>query len=185
MNHTAEPLHFFLGANTPQGFVSRFDQLADPAGGWREFVIKGGPGTGKSTLMKRVAAAAEGRCEQIELIHCSSDADSLDGVILHDVKTSIADGTSPHAGVPNIINLTSAGGRGKLTSYARHPKLARYPDEGLSAAISLFFPLRPLLRPLPHPPYGERLSRLRRRGRPPALRGHPVRPGARRARILL
>lgn len=79
MNHTAEPLHFFLGANTPQGFVSRFDQLADPAGGWREFVIKGGPGTGKSTLMKRVAAAAEGRCEQIELIHCSSDADSLDG----------------------------------------------------------------------------------------------------------
>lgn len=96
MNHTAEPLHFFLGANTPQGYVSRFDQLADPAGGWREFVIKGGPGTGKSTLMKRVAAAADDRCGQIELIHCSSDADSLDGVILHDVKTAIADGTSPH-----------------------------------------------------------------------------------------
>ena len=79
-------------------------------------LILGPSGSGKSTLMKRVAAAAEGRCEQIELIHCSSDADSLDGVILHDVKTSIADGTSPHAGVPNIINLTSAGGRGKLLS---------------------------------------------------------------------
>ncbi|MCI8649851.1 MAG: hypothetical protein HFG20_07020 [Anaerotruncus sp.] len=90
------PLHFFLGANTPQGFVSRFDQLADPQDGWREFVIKGGPGTGKSTLMKRIASNAAPRCRAIERIHCSSDVDSLDGVILHDVKTSIADGTSPH-----------------------------------------------------------------------------------------
>lgn len=100
MSDTAKPLRFFLGANTPQGFVSRFDQLADPADGWREFVIKGGPGTGKSTLMKHVADFAADRCERIELIHCSSDADSLDGVILHDVKTSIADGTPPHAVVP-------------------------------------------------------------------------------------
>lgn len=98
MSITGKPLHFFLGANTPQGFVSRFDQLADPLDGWREFVIKGGPGTGKSTLMKRVAAEAGSRCKRVELIHCSSDVDSLDGVILHDVKTSIADGTSPHGG---------------------------------------------------------------------------------------
>ena len=98
MSDTAKPLRFFLGANTPQGFVSRFDQLADPTDGWREFVIKGGPGAGKSTLMKRVADFAAGRCGQVELIHCSSDADSLDGVILPDIKTSIADGTPPHDG---------------------------------------------------------------------------------------
>ena len=54
MSDTAKPLRFFLGANTPQGFVSRFDQLADPTDGWREFVIKGGPGAGKSTLMKMI-----------------------------------------------------------------------------------------------------------------------------------
>lgn len=99
MSITGKPLHFFLGTNTPQGFVSRFDQLADPLDGWREFVIKGGPGTGKSTLMKRIAAEAGTRCKRVELIHCSSDVDSLDGVILHDIKTSIADGTSPHAWV--------------------------------------------------------------------------------------
>lgn len=93
----SKPLEFFLGANTPQGFVSRFDQLADPLDGWREFVIKGGPGTGKSSMMKRIAAEAGARCEHVELIHCSSDVDSLDGVILHDIKTSIADGTAPHA----------------------------------------------------------------------------------------
>ena len=89
MENNRKPLHFFLGANTPQGFVSRFDQLANPAEGWREFVLKGGPGTGKSSLIRKVA-------EHIELIHCSSDVDSLDGVILPEIKTSIADGTSPH-----------------------------------------------------------------------------------------
>ena len=96
MFKSEKPLHFFLGANTPQGFVSRFDQLANPEEGWREFVIKGGPGTGKSTLMKRVGALSAERCSAVELIHCSSDVDSLDGVIVHEIKASIADGTPPH-----------------------------------------------------------------------------------------
>lgn len=92
----SKPLQFFLGANTPQGFVSRFDQLADADLGWRQFVIKGGPGTGKSTMMKKIVAAYQDKSSKIEQIHCSSDVDSLDGVIIHDIKTSIADGTSPH-----------------------------------------------------------------------------------------
>lgn len=96
MNSNKKLLHFFLGANTPQGFVSRFDQLADPTDGWRSFVLKGGPGTGKSTLMKRIEKKVEDRCPLVEIIHCSSDADSLDGVIVPAIKTSIADGTSPH-----------------------------------------------------------------------------------------
>ena len=49
-----EPLHFFLGANTPQGFVSRFDQLGNADKGWRCYVIKGGPGSGKSTLAREL-----------------------------------------------------------------------------------------------------------------------------------
>lgn len=87
---------FFLGANTPQGFVSRFDQLADPAEGWRKFIIKGGPGTGKSGMMKRLAAELSSRTNRLELIHCSSDVGSLDAVIAADLKASIADGTAPH-----------------------------------------------------------------------------------------
>lgn len=89
---------FFLGANTPQGFVSRFDQLADPAEGWRKFIIKGGPGTGKSGMMKRLAAELSSRTNRLELIHCSSDVGSLDAVIAADLKASIADGTAPHGG---------------------------------------------------------------------------------------
>lgn len=49
MSETA-PIRFFLGSNSPQGFVSRFDQLdyADPQ--WHTFYIKGGPGCGKIFL---------------------------------------------------------------------------------------------------------------------------------------
>lgn len=97
MTEGVKPLRFFLGANTPRGFVSRFDQLERREDGWNRVIIKGGPGTGKSSLMKKVADAflAE-EAGIVEEIHCSSDCASLDGVILHGIRTSIADGTAPH-----------------------------------------------------------------------------------------
>ena len=95
-------LRFFLGANSAQGFVSRFDQLGDPQDGWRCTIIKGGPGTGKSSSMKRLAAAMAPRCRYIEEIYCSSDLDSLDGVIFPDHKLSVADGTPPHTLEPTF-----------------------------------------------------------------------------------
>ena len=91
-----EALHYFLGANTPQGFVSRYDQLGNPREGWRCYVIKGGPGSGKSTLMKKIARAAAGLEPEMELIHCSSDQSSLDAVILPRRRVAVADGTPPH-----------------------------------------------------------------------------------------
>lgn len=96
-------LRFLLGANTPQGFVSRFEGVADVEDGWRLLVIKGGPGSGKSTMMKRIAAALETEYDNIEMIHCSSDVDSLDGVVVPGLKFAIIDGTPPHAGAHNII----------------------------------------------------------------------------------
>jgi hypothetical protein len=105
-------LRFFLGVNTPQGFVSRYDQLTDNNSGWRTFIIKGGPGSGKSTLMKKVAAGFAG--EPLELAHCSSDAGSIDAVICPGRKFALADGTSPHVLEPkypgaaeSILDLTS------------------------------------------------------------------------------
>ena len=88
---------FFMGANTPMGFYSLFDGLYNAREGWRAYVIKGGPGTGKSTLMKRIAAEADARGMFCERIHCSSDPNSLDAVIIPGLKTAVADGTPPHA----------------------------------------------------------------------------------------
>ena len=42
---------FFMGSNTKRGFVPLFDKLKDPLNGHRFYILKGGPGSGKSTLM--------------------------------------------------------------------------------------------------------------------------------------
>lgn len=103
---------FFLGANTPKGFYSLFNELYDPDDNWSMYIIKGGPGTGKSSLMKKVSNEAEKNNYIVERIPCSSDPLSLDGVIIPKLKVAIADGTSPHVIDPvypgvceHIINL--------------------------------------------------------------------------------
>ena len=120
MKPDEKKLVFLLGANTPSGFVSKFDQLINPAGAWRTYIIKGGPGCGKSTLIRKVADAfAEDK--QLELIICSSDADSLDGVIVPSKKFSVVDGTRPHlmdpaypGAVESLVDLTSCWDEGAL-----------------------------------------------------------------------
>ncbi len=97
---------FFLGASTPGGFHSLFSYLHIPEEGWRLYIIKGGPGTGKSTLMKKVASAAAKRGLYHERIYCSSDPSSLDAVIIPSLKISIADGTSPHVLEPQYPGIS-------------------------------------------------------------------------------
>ena len=99
---------YFLGANTPQGFVSEYDILfTDPRVDFL-LIIKGSPGCGKSTLMKTVAERAESLGHAAERIHCSSDPDSLDGVVIPDARLAIADGTAPHVLEPAICGLDGA-----------------------------------------------------------------------------
>ena len=47
---------YFPGANTGRGFIGHFEGIVPP---WSEphytYVLKGGPGVGKSTLMKKCA----------------------------------------------------------------------------------------------------------------------------------
>lgn len=87
---------YFLGSNSGDGFASLYDSFADLAGGDFLWVIKGGPGCGKSSFMKRIGRAAESRGLPVEYIHCSGDPDSLDGVWLPSLRTGYADGTAPH-----------------------------------------------------------------------------------------
>ena len=89
-------LKYFLGANSCEGFYSVFDKCYLPDGEWRVFIIKGGPGTGKSSFMKYFAAKAADKGDKVLLCPCSSDPDSLDAVILPVKKLVIMDGTSPH-----------------------------------------------------------------------------------------
>ena len=116
---------YFLGANSCEGFVSHFGDSFDACEGWRAIIIKGGPGTGKSSFMKYVAAKATDKGYSITLCICSSDPDSLDGIIIEDIKTVILDGTAPHIVEPKypgaceeILNLGEFWDSDKLLSRA-------------------------------------------------------------------
>ncbi len=87
---------YFLAANSCEGFVSFFNTAYDPYDGWRAYIIKGGPGTGKSTFMKKVAASLDEKGIEAEFCPCSSDPDSLDAVIFPQIKLVLMDGTAPH-----------------------------------------------------------------------------------------
>ena len=95
-------IKYFLAANSCEGFYSEFDNSYLPDGEWRAYIIKGGPGTGKSSFMKRFADAAENKGERALRCPCSSDPDSLDAVILPDKKIVIMDGTAPHTVDPKF-----------------------------------------------------------------------------------
>ena len=75
-------IKYFLAANSCEGFYSVFDKAYLPDGEWRAYIIKGGPGTGKSSFMKRFASYAEKKGCKALRCPCSSDPDSLDAVIL-------------------------------------------------------------------------------------------------------
>ncbi len=87
---------FFGAMNSSRGFVSFFDDIFFSERIEKRYIIKGGPGTGKSSFMKRAAALAEARGSSVEYYYCSSDTESLDGIII-DGTIAVFDGTAPHS----------------------------------------------------------------------------------------
>lgn len=93
---------FFAAANSGRGFVSFYDEIFNTDKIKRRFLIKGGPGTGKSTLMRRVADSAHCNGAQVCLYRCSSDPSSLDGVLING-EIAVLDSTAPHAVEPELV----------------------------------------------------------------------------------
>ncbi|MBR3691907.1 MAG: hypothetical protein IKL89_04340 [Clostridia bacterium] len=88
--------HYFFGANTAEGFASFRDDYLPPAERRRVCILKGGPGTGKSGLMRRVAEYAGAAGIPCAYYHCASDPESLDAVVFPTRGTAVVDGTAPH-----------------------------------------------------------------------------------------
>lgn len=112
----------FTAANTAKGFFSYFDGLINDPKLKRVYLIKGGPGSGKSTFMKKISQNAEEKGYTVERIYCSGDYTSLDGVRIEELKIVIIDATSPHAydmGCPgakdSIIDLSKFWDENKLS----------------------------------------------------------------------
>ncbi len=91
---------FFAASNTGAGFVSYFDEIFGDCK--RLYILKGGPGTGKSYFMNRIGKEAELRGDTVRRYLCSSDPDSLDGIYIEKMSIAILDGTSPHVVEPKL-----------------------------------------------------------------------------------
>ena len=95
---------YFLGANTKAGFASLYVHF--PPDGAYLHILKGGPGTGKSSMLKAIANAAKERELSVEQVLCSGDPDSLDGVYIPALHQAWADGTAPHVLEPKLLGVT-------------------------------------------------------------------------------
>lgn len=96
---------YFLAANSAEGFVSHFGDCYNPFDNWKAYIIKGGPGTGKSSFMRYIAKKGEEKGLIVEYFPCSSDPSSLDAVGFPEIKTVIMDGTYPHIVNPKFIGI--------------------------------------------------------------------------------
>jgi hypothetical protein len=101
----------FPGGNTCKGFYSFYDYII-PEDAERIFVIKGGPGVGKSSFIRTIGEEFLKLGYDVELHYCSSDNKSLDGLVIKKANVAILDGTAPHVvdpknpgAVDEILNL--------------------------------------------------------------------------------
>ncbi len=103
---------FFASANSSAGFYSLFGEVFSEEKLRSLYILKGGPGTGKSTLLDTLSGRAEGEGYGFEALLCSSDPASLDGIVIDGIGVAVLDGTAPHSQEPHypgvcgeIVNL--------------------------------------------------------------------------------
>ena len=124
-----------IAANTSKGFFSYFDELLSHSDLSSVYLIKGGPGCGKSTFMKNIANHCKVKSLNTELIHCSSDQSSLDAIRICDNGIVVMDATSPHA-----FDLKYPGVRDKiidLTQFWNEKELIKHKSSIVSISNSI------------------------------------------------
>lgn len=89
---------FFPGGNTSSGFYSYHDNIIDLDRNML-YILKGMPGGGKSSLMREIGENAAKEGYNVEFHHCPSDPNSIDGIVIKELKIALVDGTAPHGRV--------------------------------------------------------------------------------------
>jgi hypothetical protein len=96
MGKNNKSISYYLGANTGSGFYSLYDKFTAEDSIENLYIIKGGPGCGKSSFMRSIAAALKDEGMAVEYMLSPGDPESLDGIYIPSLKTAYLDGTEPH-----------------------------------------------------------------------------------------
>lgn len=94
-------VHRFFGTSTPDGLR---DFLPELTIGLKRYLIKGPPGTGKSTLLKAVVKKAVELGYDADIYYCLLNPKSLDMVVIPELNFCLFDATAPHEYAPVFIN---------------------------------------------------------------------------------
>lgn len=99
--------HLFARAITPEGMLNYVDTIIGPCS--RKYVIEGEPGTGKSTLIQKVANAALERGFTVEMYHCPLNPEKVEHIVIEELSVALTKSIEPHRYIPatgdTIINL--------------------------------------------------------------------------------
>jgi len=101
----------FFGCNSAEGFHTFFNFLPDLDNA-KMIIVKGGPGTGKSTFINHIGDAFAGEGYELEYQHCSLDPESYDAVTIPEIRAVVVAATGHHVfdprnpgAVDEILNL--------------------------------------------------------------------------------
>ena len=97
-NRKGSAVHRFFGAATEDGAKDHIPNLTEGIG--KRYFIKGRPGTGKSTFLKKVAERAVVNGFDVEVYHCAFDPGSIDMVAVRELNFCLFDSTAPHEYFP-------------------------------------------------------------------------------------
>lgn len=98
LEKNGQKTHRLLGTLTPAGARDTVQSITQNLE--KRLFIKGYPGTGKSSMMKKLVDVALDRGFDAQLVWCGLDSNSVDMVILPELKLCIFDSTEPHQYFP-------------------------------------------------------------------------------------
>lgn len=90
--------HLFATAITPEGPRNYLDTLVARIP--HRYVLTGDPGTGKTTIIGRVASEAVLRGNDAEVFHCALDPSRIDHVLIPNLGVAVINGSAPHEFTP-------------------------------------------------------------------------------------
>lgn len=136
--------HYFVCGHTAKGFINLFPSNLEPLN--KLFILKGGPGTGKLPLMKKIGSILEEQGQKVEYLHSPLDPDALDGVLFPELSIGIVDGTLPHVieprapgAIEEYINLGAGWNTEKLASHtAEILELSNHINQSCEKAYAAF-----------------------------------------------
>lgn len=88
----------FFGGATYNGAVDFVVELTKHLK--KRYYIKGRPGSGKSTMLKKILEQAKNLGLNVEVYHCGLDPNSLDMILIEELGFCIFDSTAPHEYFP-------------------------------------------------------------------------------------